>query len=113
MALGTGLGAVFLRPLAVLAQPAPPAPVASELAQPRLAGSSRFTYWGFDVYQASLWVEPDFDAAAVARLLGLDEAQTLAKPGAGDLAMKAIRALFNSATRDRCCWSSPALRSRS
>ena len=67
MALGTGLGAVFLRPLAVLAQPAPPAPVASELAQPRLAGSSRFTYWGFDVYQASLWVEPDFDAAAVAR----------------------------------------------
>lgn len=29
-------------------------------------------------------------------LLMLDEAQTLAKPGAGDLAMKAIRALFNS-----------------
>jgi uncharacterized protein len=29
-------------------------------------------------------------------LLMLDEAQTLVKPGAGDLAMKAIRALFNS-----------------
>jgi len=29
-------------------------------------------------------------------LLLLDEAQTLVKPGAGDLAMKAIRALFNS-----------------
>lgn len=29
-------------------------------------------------------------------LLMLDEAQTLAKPGAGDLAMRAVRALFNS-----------------
>lgn len=29
-------------------------------------------------------------------LLMLDEAQTLVKPGAGDLAMKAVRALFNS-----------------
>jgi Chalcone isomerase-like len=34
--------------------------VAAELAQPRLAGTSRYTYWGFDIYQATLWVEPGF-----------------------------------------------------
>ena len=37
------------------------------LAQPRQAGSGLYTWWGFDVYQASLWVEPGFDAAALAR----------------------------------------------
>lgn len=37
------------------------------LAQLRQAGSGRYTYWGFDVYQASLWVEPGFDAGLMAR----------------------------------------------
>ena len=27
-----------------------------------LSGSTRFTYWGFSVYDASLWVLPDFEA---------------------------------------------------
>ena len=27
----------------------------------RLAGSGSYTWWGFDIYQASLWVEPGFD----------------------------------------------------
>ena len=37
--------------------------VSTALAQPRLLGSSRFTYWGFEVYQASLWVAGDFKLA--------------------------------------------------
>lgn len=45
----------------------PPAVVASTLAQPRLAGVAPYTFWGFDIYQASLWVEPGFDGAALSR----------------------------------------------
>lgn len=32
-----------------------------------LAGSSKLTYWGFDVYNASLWVTPGFKAAEYER----------------------------------------------
>ncbi len=46
--------------------PAPTA-LAAELTQPRLAGSSRYTYWGFDIYQAALWVEPGFRSGDPAR----------------------------------------------
>jgi len=35
--------------------------------QPRQAGSGLYTWWGFDVYRASLWVEPGFDPAALVR----------------------------------------------
>lgn len=59
--------AIFCLQSAAQAQTAAPALVASELTQPRLAGASRFTVWGFDVYQASLWVEPGFDSATLAR----------------------------------------------
>jgi hypothetical protein len=46
----------------------PPARVALPLlAQPRQVGSGLYSWWGFDVYQASLWVEPGFDAAALPR----------------------------------------------
>jgi hypothetical protein len=41
--------------------------VAAELAQPRLAGSSCYTYWGFDIYRATLWVEPGFRSSEPAR----------------------------------------------
>lgn len=37
------------------------------LVQPRLAGVAPYTFWGFDVYQARLWVEPAFDGAALSR----------------------------------------------
>lgn len=40
---------------------------AAALAPLRLAGSGRYTYWGFDIYQASLWVAPGFDAGALAQ----------------------------------------------
>lgn len=38
---------------------------APELAQPRQIGRGLYTYWGFEIYQASLWAEPGFDAAAL------------------------------------------------
>jgi len=43
------------------------APGAPLLEQPRQAGVGLYSWWGFDVYRASLWVEPGFDAAALAR----------------------------------------------
>lgn len=39
--------------------------VATALGQARLAGTSRFTYWGFEVYQATLWVAPEFKLASM------------------------------------------------
>jgi hypothetical protein len=33
----------------------------------RLAGSARFRFWGFDVYNASLWVRPGFQPQDFAR----------------------------------------------
>lgn len=52
-------------PVAATASAAAPVP-AEELAQPRLAGQARFSFWGFDIYEARLWVEPGFSAAALA-----------------------------------------------
>lgn len=38
---------------------------APSLVQPRQVGNGLYSYWGFDIYQASLWAEPGFDAAAL------------------------------------------------
>lgn len=46
---------------------AEPLPVAAPQAQLRAAGSGTYTWWGFTVYEASLWVAPGFDAADLAR----------------------------------------------
>ncbi len=52
--------------LALLAAPAgaaeQPTEVRSALPAATLAGRSRFTVWGFGVYDARLWVEPGFEA---------------------------------------------------
>ncbi len=52
--------------LALLVVPAgaaeQPTEVRSALPAATLAGSSRFTVWGFGVYDARLWVEPGFEA---------------------------------------------------
>jgi hypothetical protein len=42
-----------------------PAMVVSALGQTKTLGTSRFTYWGFEVYQATLWVAPDFKLSAI------------------------------------------------
>ena len=39
----------------------------SRLPDAVLAGQAKFTFWGFDVYQAALWVEPGFSAATFER----------------------------------------------
>lgn len=41
-----------------------PPEVRSVLPSALLSGSTRFTYWGFSVYDASLWVVPGFQAQA-------------------------------------------------
>ncbi len=74
---------------AQLAPPAP-APVASDLLQPRLAGASRFTFWGFDVYEASLWVEPGFVPAALARQRFALELRYLRNFKGRDIAQRSI-----------------------
>ena len=40
---------------------------ASPLSGAHLAGSARLRYWGLDIYQARLWVQPGFQPAEFAR----------------------------------------------
>ena len=44
-----------------------PAELRGSLPSATLAGSSKLTYWGFDVYNASLWVTPGFKATEYER----------------------------------------------
>jgi hypothetical protein len=63
--LGAGL---FIKPALAQAQVQSveaPAMVVSALGQTKTLGTSRFTYWGFEVYQATLWVAPDFKLSAI------------------------------------------------
>ena len=41
-----------------------PAELQSALPQVQPAGSTRLTFWGFEIYDASLWVQPGFRASA-------------------------------------------------
>ena len=65
LALGIGIfcsvsGANTAREPQVVVQPAP-------LNGAKLAGTARLRYWGQDIYQARLWVQPGFQAADFAR----------------------------------------------
>ena len=60
------------------------------LAQLREAGSGTYTYWGFDVYRASLWVEPGFEPAAFARQRHALELQYLRNFKGRDIAERSI-----------------------
>ena len=64
--------------------------VAAELAQPRLAGTSRYSYWGFDVYQATLWVEPGFRSSEPGRSRFALELQYLRGFKGRDIARRSI-----------------------
>lgn len=66
------------------------APAVAPLAQLRAAGSGTYTYWGFDVYQASLWVEPGFEPAAFARQRHALELQYLRNFKGRDIAERSI-----------------------
>lgn len=41
-----------------------PASIADALGTPLRAGSSLFRFWGLEVYEASLWITPDFKASS-------------------------------------------------
>ncbi len=60
------------------------------LTQPRQSGSGLYTYWGFDVYHASLWVEPGFDLAALSRQRYALELSYLRNFKARDIARRSI-----------------------
>lgn len=60
------------------------------LEQLRAAGSGLYTYWGFDVYQASLWVEAGFDATALPRQRYALDLQYLRNFKGRDIAQRSI-----------------------
>ncbi len=68
---------------------APPALVASAIANVRLAGSGLFSWWGFAVYTATLWVGPQ----------GLDTARLTATPFA--LQLRYARELKGAAIAEK------------
>lgn len=78
--------AILLLALAGLQAQAETAP----LAQLRAAGSGTYTYWGFDGYRASLWVEPGFEPAAYARQRHALELQYLRNFKGRDIAERSI-----------------------
>lgn len=63
---------------------------AAPLAQLRAAGSGTYTWWGFDVYQASLWVEPAFEPQALPRQRFALELQYLRSFKGRDIAQRSI-----------------------
>ena len=59
-------GASMLFGMQISAQTTP-AEIRGALPSATLAGTAKLTYWGFDVYNASLWVAPGFKAAEYER----------------------------------------------
>lgn len=60
-ALPTAVAQVPTPPSITISANAPsPAELNADLPGSQLSGSAKLTYWGFDVYNASLWVKPDF-----------------------------------------------------
>jgi hypothetical protein len=77
-------------PVATLAaRPSAVAPSAP-LAQLRAAGSGTYRYWGFEVYQASLWVEPGFQSGLLARQRYALELQYLRPFKGRDIAQRSL-----------------------
>jgi len=61
-------GGMVLGPMAsVWAQSSVPQEVSSELGSAQLAGSSRMRFFGLGIYDARLWVAPNFSAARYAQ----------------------------------------------
>lgn len=62
----------------------------AELPQARAAGAARLTFWGFDVYDASLWVTPAFRQAGFADHAFALELAYLRAFSSADLARRSI-----------------------
>jgi hypothetical protein len=80
-------------PSVSVAQKPAPQPVPAELATPDLAwrGTARFTYFGFDVYDATLWTTPTFQAQAAHEHVLALELHYLRNFEAKDIAQRSIQ----------------------
>ena len=58
--LATGLAAWSTSTLAQQGTPAPWPEVAAQLPNALYSGSARLRFWGFEVYDAQLWIDPNF-----------------------------------------------------
>ncbi len=67
-----------------------PAEVTRVLPSASLAGQATLRFWGFDVYQASLWVEPGFSAAQYAQSAFALELRYLRDFAGADIAKRSI-----------------------
>lgn len=61
-----GVAVAWLAPTPLSAQSDRPVEVVAELPQARLLGSGRLSFFGLQIYDARLWVDDRFDAAAFA-----------------------------------------------
>jgi hypothetical protein len=67
-----------------------PAELSRVLPAANLAGQATLRFWGFDVYQASLWVEPGFKAAQYAQSAFALELRYLRDFAGADIAKRSI-----------------------
>jgi Chalcone isomerase-like len=72
------------------AQLQPTPQLRNALRTPRLVGQQRFTYWGFDVYDASLWASATFVAEDWATQLLVLELRYLRDFKGADIAQRSI-----------------------
>ena len=72
-------------------EPLQPSPqLRNVLRTPRLVGQQRFTYWGFDVYDASLWASAPFAPDDWAKQLLVLELRYLRDFKGADIAQRSI-----------------------
>jgi hypothetical protein len=74
--------------------PAVPSELAGELAEARLQGSARLTWFGLRVYDARLWVGPEFDPARYAEqrfALALHYLRALNGPAIAERSLEEMR----------------------
>lgn len=77
-----------------------PAEVARVLPAANLAGQATLRFWGFEVYQASLWVEPGFRAAQYAQNAFALELRYLREFNGADIAQRSIREMRRQGPMD-------------
>ena len=68
------------------------------LPQNRLVGKSRFSVWGFDVYDARLWADPDFQPGRMANQTFALELAYLRDFNSLDIAQRSISEMGRSAS---------------
>jgi hypothetical protein len=77
-----------------------PAELARVLPAANLAGQATLRFWGFEVYQANLWVEPGFQAAQYGQSAFALELRYLRDFKGADIAQRSIREMQRQGTMD-------------